>query len=728
MIQVCHFIPGRLRVKVSRINHNQVLADDLAGWLKQSALIKSVEARPKSGSVIICFHPQTTGRKELLNLLQDWPAFLEKRAADKALPVASACGMKCRPCRPGEKPVSFVRRIVGVAVLSCYVIYVIVKKVFFKSPFSESTFSLTSAVAIVGAWPLFKQAWIDFTAGCHKSLLPFLAATCVLAIILGEAMTALEVIWILRVGMLLEDYVARRSHAAIREILQLAAKNTFILVNGVEVEIPADQVSLGDTVVCHTGEKIPVDGSVIKGAAMVDESSITGRAEAEERREDDKVFAGTIVQQGVIFINAEKVGDDTYLCRILHMVEDSLDNRAPAEGRADVLAARLMRLGVFAVGGTFLLTFDPMRAFTVMLVLACPCATVLAASTAVSAALANAAKNYILIKGGLYLEQIGEADSFCFDKTGTLTSDVPHLVEIIPRTYNQEPDNILSLAASAEAHNQHPMARALLSAAEERGIEPEAHAVCDFILGRGVRATVGNDQVLVGNERLMNEENVNIQYFKNRTVEQINRGHTVIYVVKNNKVQGVIVVANIIRPKTKDVLDWLRKDGVNELHLVTGDTEPVGRAMAEALDFHHYQADLLPEGKAEYLERLEKSGKQTVMIGDGINDALALAKASIGVAMGAGGAEVAIEAADIALVDSDLERLVRLRQLSRQTLAVIEQNYLLAMTTNVGGVFLGALGMLSPIMAGGLHVVHTLGILANSSRLLNWKAPGLEKE
>ena len=728
MTKVCHFIPGRMRVKVAFIRKNNVRAESLARWLNGSELIKTAEARPSSGSVILYFKSGAT-KKDLLDLLAGWPNnSTAENDAPEELANAPACGMECRNCRPDRRPATLFRQIIGVGLLTGYVVYVFVRDVFFKSPVSESALSLTSLVATVGAWPLLKHAWADLRDGRHKSLFPFLAGTCFLAIFLGEALTALEVIWILRIGMLLEDYVARRSHKAIREIMHLAAKNTYIMVEDVEVEIPVDKVKVDDIVVCHTGEKIPIDGTVVKGGTLVDESPITGRSEPEERRTGDPIFAGTIVQQGVIFIKAEKVGDATYLCRILHMVENSLDNRSPAESRADILANRLMRIGAITVVGTFLITFDPMRAFTVLLVLACPCATVLAASTAVAASLANAAKNHILVKGGLYLEQIGEADCFCFDKTGTLTSDIPYLVDITPRTHNQDPDSILSLAAAAEAHYQHPMAKAIVSAAKEKGIEPPAHAVCDFVLGRGVRAEIDDDLILVGNQRLMQEEGVNFAYFKKRAQEQINKGNTVIYVAKNKRLQGLISVANTIRPGAGDVLDWLRKDGVSDLHLVTGDTEPVGRAMAEAFDFNEYRAELLPEGKAEYLAKLETAGKRTVMVGDGVNDALALTKASIGVAMGAGGAEVAIEAADIALVDSDLERIIRLRQLSRQTLAVIEQNHLLAMTTNVGGVFFGVAGLLTPLMAGALHVVHTLGILVNSSRLLSWQAPGLDQK
>ncbi|MBN2231390.1 MAG: cation-translocating P-type ATPase [Deltaproteobacteria bacterium] len=744
-VKICHFTPGRMRVRVPSWRHRAYRAGELARWLGTAAFIDRVEVRPASGSVIVHCRP-TVSRHALRGLVLGWrPGPLPAPAAGTATAAAAAgspcrlhpvtapevserhgaCRLDCRNCRPDRRPESLFSQVAGVALLTGYVVGVFIRETFFGVVVSGAAVSVTAAVVLAGALPLFRHAWADLKSGRHASLFPFLAGTCALAVLLGEALTALEVVWILRIGMLLEDYVARRSHRAIREIVTLAAKNTFILVDGVEVEIPVEQVAAGNVVVCHTGEKIPVDGQVVRGEALVDESPITGRAVPEEKCAGSRTFAGTIVSHGVLFIRAERVGDDTYLCRVLHLVEESLDNRAPAETRADVLANRLMRIGAITVAGTWLLTWSARRAFTVLLVLACPCATVLAASTAVAAALANAARNHILVKGGLYLEQIGTADCFCFDKTGTLTADSPRLVDIFPRTPRQNPDRILELAAAAEMHNQHPLARALLAAARERGLEPPAHAVCEFVLGRGVRAQVGDDIILVGNENLMHDEGVDCTYYRNTARAQIECGNTLVYVARNNRLQGLIAIANTVRPGAEAVLRWLRRDGVEHLYLVTGDHEPVAREMSARFGFDDHHSELLPEDKADYIDQLQRDGRRTVMVGDGVNDALALTRAGIGIAMGAGGAEVAIEAADIALVDSDLERLVRLRQLSRQTLAVIEQNHLLAMSTNVGGVIFGAAGLLTPLMAGALHIVHTLGILVNSTRLLGWEAPGL---
>lgn len=723
-IAIRHAVQGRLRFKIKEILYAYERAVSLEKWLAQKKGIVQIEVRAHSGSVIVFYNHREISSAQLPDLLLQALAACPKSAFSQSSRMPAVCTADCAKCRPFEKTKkkhSLFNSVLGIVGLTVFVVYTIVRRVVFKSPVAQGIFSLTAAVSLMAAMPLFRHAIQDMRHGRHKSLFPFLACSILLGIALGEAMTALEVIWILRLGMLLEDHVAEQSRKAIREILKIAEKDTYIFVDGIEVRIRADAVQPGDTVVVHTGEKIPVDGPIIRGEAIIDESHITGRAEPEMRKEKDLVFAGTIVQKGVIFILAEKVGDDTYLCRILQLVEDSLENRAPAEQQADILAERLFRIGSLATVGTLLITLNPFRAFTVMLVMACPCATVLAASTAVSAAIANAAKNHILVKGGRYLELVGKADSFCFDKTGTLTTDVPRVSEIVSFLPDKTGDDILELAAVAEIHNEHPLAKAVMKEAAVRGIKPRAHVTCEFAMGLGVSAQVNGSKIMVGNSRFMEQGGMDTAFFAKDAENLVRRGQTLMYVAENQTIQGIISIGNTLRPNARCVIDHLRKDGVKNLHLITGDTGPVAKHLAEDLEFDDYRADLMPEDKAAHMDMLESSGSRVVMVGDGVNDALALSRASVGIAMGAGGADVAIEAADIALTDSDLKRLVTLRQLSRQTLRVIDQNYYLATGTNVFGMVFGAMGLLTPLMGGMLHIVHTLGILANSGRLLDWK-------
>jgi cation-transporting P-type ATPase C len=711
---ICHAIHGRVRVKVKAGRVSEDQAQALTGWLATQGEVREVQVHPLSRSIILYYDPRTTSPRVVLDLvdraltllptfLTDWP----RGATNLAAPGVLWSGLL---------------RVIG---LTAFLGYHLVRSVLFASPLSPGIITLG---AVLGGLPLLRDALRDLIQGRIIALNPFLASACVLAIATGESLTALEVVWVREIGDTLEKYVADRSRRAIREILEVSARNTCVWVDGMEVETPVDRVQRGDVVVVHPAEKIPVDGEIVQGESLVDESQITGRAEPEFRRAGDAVFAGTILQQGKLYISADKVGEQTYLSQVLALVEQSLANRSPAEKRADVLAARLTRLGLIATVTTFLVTRDLATAIAVQLVMACPCATVLAASTAVTAALTNAAQHLVLIKGGLYLERLKETDCICFDKTGTLTTDVPEVSEITTRSPTLKPERVLGLAAAAEAHNPHPLARALVEAARDADRITAPSAAPEIVLGRGVRAQMDGDLLVVGNLPFMQEENIDTRYFRGRTARMADTGQSVIYVAKNGKVQGVIGISYRVRPEVAAVLAGLRRAGIREMHLVSGDTEAVVRALAGRFNFEGSTGVLRPADKSRYVEELVAAGRQVAVVGDGVNDALALSRAQVGVAMGAGGAEAAIAAADIALADSDLSRLLFVRRLSRQTLRVMEQNYWLAVSTDLFGALLVIAGRLGPLMAGAIHVVHTLGIFLNSSRLLGWQPPQEKSE
>lgn len=682
--------------------------------------VQTAETRFHSGSVIVSYDSDAVDVRFLLGQI------IEQILRPKAYPATpqslEAASQYCTSCGDPEET-AYRKKARRVLWLSGVVAYAAVRMWIFHLPLVQAPLSLISVAAFFGTVPLIQETAQDILEKKKVTVTPFLAAGAIATIAMGEPFSALQIIWIYNVAELTEEFVAQRSRKAIRSILEVAPVSAFILLDGMEVETPVADLRPGDVVVVHTGEKIPVDGVVQDGEADVDESSINGRAETVLRALGDQVHAGTIISQGILFIRTEKTGADTYLAHIMQMVEDSLQNKAPMELKADELAGRLMKIGLAATALTFALTLDPMRALTVMLVMSCPCATVLAASSAVTAAMANAAKHQILIKGGLYLEAVGKTDTYCFDKTGTITTELPEIVSIFGRTPTLTEDKILAMAATAESHNQHPMAKAILAEATARNLSPDRHAVCEFKAGRGVFCTIGGDAVvIVGNRQFMEEHEIDISWFEKKAALLKQAGNTVVYVAKNGGVQGIIGIASPVRPEAVRVLHNLRRDGVRCMHLVTGDNEEVAQSLLNVFPFDACRASLMPEEKAQWIEEL-KRGSAVVMVGDGVNDALALAQADVGIAMGAGGAEVAMEAADIALADSNLEGLVLVRNLSHKCMQVIEQNHYFAVSTDLMGAALGMLGVLSPVMAGLIHVAHTGGILINSSRLLKWEPP-----
>lgn len=716
-IRIKQAMSGRMRIKVKSLHHKKQPSMWMGEHLKKIDGVNKVETRPVIGSIIIFFNPeQTTIRSLLAEVIEQ---ILHPSAYPEPPKLSANNGMTC-DC-PTE--ISWPKKKWRVVWLSGFMLYAAVRMFIFKLPLLQSPFSLLGIIALLGTAPLVRESLKELFTEDTITVKPFLAAGSLVTIAMGQAFSALQIIWIYNVAELTENYVARRSHQAIRNILEVAPAHAFVMVDGMEVETKVSDIRPGDIVAVHTGEKIPVDGVVQDGEALVDEASINGRSEAVLHQRGDSVYAGTILSQGILFIRTEKTGEDTYLAHIVQMVEDSMANKAPMEQKADQLAKRLMKIGLAATALTLLLTLDPLRALTVMLVMSCPCATVLAASSAVTASMANAAKDSILIKGGLYLETIGTADVYCFDKTGTLTMEMPEIISITGRTPSLTEDKILSMAATAESHNQHPMAKAILAEAAARNLTPEPHAVCEFKAGRGVLCTVGGEAtILVGNNQFMAEHEVDISWFDKKAKIQKDMGNTVVYVAKNGKIQGLLGVANPVRPEAVQILDYLKNDGVEKMYLVTGDTEDVAMTLMNVFPFDDCRASLMPEEKAAWVDELKKHNS-VVMVGDGVNDALALAHADIGIAMGAGGAEVALEAADIALADSNLEGLMKVRNLSHQTMRVIDQNHYMAVSTDLIGTALAMLGLLSPIMAGMIHILHTGGILLNSSRLLSWQPP-----
>jgi len=740
-LAIQHGIPGRVRLGGSVLRRNPALGGELESCLGQLPGVFGLRLNLACGSVVVAYDAELQDQDRLLQeALACLRAQLRPPLPGQPLCASELCGPAvpdsaalcscgsgacpgracastrtgCDPLRPALRHFTAVSAVMGVVLYRRFVLGLAV---------GTTLTSPLGIAALLAALPLLRKAARQIKKR-RVTLESFLGAGCVAAVAAGEALTAFEILWVQSGADLLSAWITERSRRSIAGILRLSAHHTFILVDGVEVEAEVDSLRPGDVVVLHTGEKVCVDGEIVLGEALLDESPITGRPDRVLRAQGDRVLAGTFVREGVINVRACEVGDRTYLSRILRQVEDAIERRAPIEGVADRLAARLVRLGFMATGGTLILTGSLWRAFTVMLVMACPCATILAASTAISAAMAAAAQRGILIKGGRYLEEAGSLDTVCFDKTGTLTTMEPELCRILPLSPHLDgEDELLRLALSVEAHSHHPLAQAVKAEAARRGVSARPHHVCEYFLGMGMRAEVDGAELLLGNRRLMERYGVRLGHSLEKARSWRERGLTVLTMARDGEVLGLFAFDNSIRPESREVISRLRAAGVRRMVLVTGDELGAARVLSERLGLDEVHAGLMPEHKADIVRRLRAEGCRVLMVGDGINDALALAEADVGVAMGVGSSEAALEAADIALVGDDLSGLTTVRDLSRRTLGVVRQNFWIATGSNLGGAALGAAGLLSPVAAGLLHIVHTGGVLANSSRLLRLK-PG----
>lgn len=704
-----HEFPGYIRFGISAMKH-RVLGADLQSTFFALSGVNEIKINPVCNSLLLRYNTDTVSREDLIERLEDY-------LAEHATLVAkdSCCDVIQTPS-PVKKE---LKRFAGITAVT---LGIFVRQSVLGLKVSQSLLSPIGLLTLGLSAPVIMRGMKSIQ---HKrpNMDSFLAGGIAASLVGGEALTALEILWINAGADTLSTWIKDRSRKHISEIVEIASPHAFVIKDGVEVECEVSQLNVGDIVALHTGEKISIDGTVVWGEGVVNEAPITGHQELQYKQEGGQVFAGTFVQQGVIHVAVDSVGDHTYLARIMAQVEDELAHRSPIEGVADRLAERVLKLGVLSTGVTYLLTGSFMRAYTVLLVMACPCATVLAASTAISSAMNAAARKRILIKGGRYLEEIGKCKTAFFDKTGTLTTTMPHLVDVALLDGVTQ-SQLVQLAVSAEAHNDHPLAQAILAEAQALGVFPMPHKIDhtgDYHVGMGMRAVLDKCEILVGNRKLLERYDVPVSLTESLEAQLTDfkdRGLTVLYVCKDGKLQGLLGFEATLRPEVKEVFEALRDAGVERLVLLTGDEAATAQTLAKHLGMDAYHASLMPEDKGVIIDAERQQNHPVVMIGDGINDALALAQADVGVAFGTDGSQVAIEAADIALVKADLTGLVQVYHLSQKTLTVVNENFWIATGSNMVGVILGALGILTPVTAGLVHIGHSLGVLANSARLL----------
>ena len=703
-----------MRVKIPWLRGRLAMVPVLEKHLASEPHVKSTSIRPITGSVVIHYDDHAVGAPAILSRLQKIMTKLNPDDFSGPLSIDQS------DLPRGQFDTSRLLRrgILSVLALSVFTLFYLWRQFVRKAPL-PSSWLVTGT--LIGGSNLFYRAFSDLSRQRLLTANTFLSAATVLALATGEVVAALEVIWIQELGQLLEDYIQDRSRRSIRRLFLQSSPSAFVIQDGIEVETPITRIQVGDILSVRAPELIPVDGEVVQGQAQVDEAHITGRAEPELRSQGDKVFAGTTLQQGQLQIKAQQVGDATYLAQVGRMVEESLARRTQIEKQADKLASRLALLGVGAGAATFLITGNVVKTLAVELAMASPCATVLAASTAVTAALANAAKNRILIKGGPYLESFASIDCICFDKTGTLTDNLPVVKEVIPLNDVITPGRILGIAAAAQQHNTHPIARSLAQSVPRKDWPVGNVVMSETILGRGVKAQFGQDYFIVGNSALMQNEGVSIDNLKTMAKGLAGEGCSIVYVAQNGQALGVIGFKYDIKPNVALFMAQLRREGITSLHLISGDAQSVVAQTAKDLNLIHLRGDMMPEDKAAYVAGLVARGQKVAVVGDGINDAPALAQANIGIAIGAGGAQAAIEAADIALMDRELDRILFIRHLSRQTLRITAQNHWFAVATDLISAILAMTGIFSPLLSGGAHIFHTMAICGNSSRLLSFR-------
>ncbi|MFQ5569619.1 MAG: heavy metal translocating P-type ATPase [Rhodothermales bacterium] len=533
------------------------------------------------------------------------------------------------------------------------------------------------------------------------------------ALVAGEWATAAVVVFFMRVGDYAEHFTTERARESVRSLTRMAPKTARVERNGEEQEVLAEEVQPDDVVIVRPGEQIPVDGDVLAGQATINQATITGESMPIEAAPGARVYAATIAELGALRIRATAVGRDTTFGRVIRMVEEAEAHRGDVQRMADRFSAYYLPVVALVATMTFVLRQDVMATVAV-LVVACSCAFALATPVAILASVGAAARRGLLIKGGKYLELLARADIVLLDKTGTLTLGQPRITNIVSLNGLSE-DELLTLAASAERYSEHPLAGAVRQAARDRGlpsVEPDAF---EAVPGQGIRAYIDGRQVAVGSARLA------VQAAQKGSARRLeNEGKTLLFVDVDGEAAGVLAAADTERAEVPEALTALRRHGIGHIELLTGDNEQTAAALANRLRLR-YRADLLPEDKIEIVRQYQAEGHTVVMIGDGVNDAPALAQADVGIAMGAAGTDVAIEAAHVALMRDDWRLVPDLFDITRCTMQVVKLNIGFTALYNLAGLTLAALGFLPPILAAAAQSLPDLGILANSARLIRQK-------
>ena len=573
------------------------------------------------------------------------------------------------------------------------------------------------AVAL-GLYPLVKTGLLDLIRERKVGTEIFVTVATLVAMFGGETVAGAVLMVIILIAEFIAELNTDRARASIKALIGSVPQ--FALVRGVDGEktVAIAVLKLGDVVLVRPGEKIPIDGRVVGGEGSVNEAPITGESLPKDKVVGAQVFAGTVVESGALDIQTERLGTDTTFARIIALVENAEALQAPVQKLADKVAGWLIPVVFVFVLGVYLLTRD-VRMIVTLLIFTSPAELGLATPLVMIAAIARAAHSGILIKGGLYLETLAKVDVVVFDKTGTLTANRPEVVEVTSLNPSFDESVLLRLAAAADRRSAHPLAKAVVDAAATRAItvpEPESF---EQLQGRGVKAVVEGQWVLVGNAALLSESGVDLDGARE------GGGRTPVHVAVDGRLAGVIFIADTLRPGAKEALIALKSSGVKRVVMLTGDNAATAQVVAAALGIDEVHADLMPEDKVAAIAELQRQRHRVAMVGDGVNDAPALAKADVGIAMGGGGTQAALEAADIALMTDDLNKIVAARAIARRAYRTVQENLFVGVgVVHVLGITAALLGWIGPIQAAILHLGPDILVFVNSVKLLRVRIVG----
>ncbi|WP_338941928.1 heavy metal translocating P-type ATPase [Fusobacterium polymorphum] len=721
--EIVHRLRGRIRIKSKAFKYiGNSLKSEIEKQLLQVRYIENVEISLITGTILIYFEDVSLSDQNLISLIQNTlNSHIFEICKNEKIEKSSKYVIERK--LQEESPKEIVKKILTTAGLLGY-------NLFFKS---KSTVALTGVrrflnyntlATLALAMPVLKNGINSLVKNKRPNADTLSSSAIISSILLGKESAALTIMFLEEVSELLTVYTMEKTRGAIKDMLSVGENYVWKEISEDNVKrVPIEEIQKDDIIVVQTGEKISVDGKIIKGEALIDQSSITGEYMPIKKSIGEDVYAGTIVKNGNISIIAEKVGDDRTVSRIIKLVEDANSNKADIQNYADTFSAQLIPLNFILAGIVYASTRSLTKAMS-MLVIDYSCGIRLSTAVAFSAAINTAAKNGILVKGSNFIEELSKAETVIFDKTGTITEGKPKVqsIEVFDNSISE--NEMIGLAGAAEEQSSHPLATAIMSEIKDRGIEIPKHNKIKTVVSRGVETKVGKGKeaktIRVGSKKYMLENNIDLTLATEAERGIISRSEIGLYVAQDEKIIGLIGVSDPPRENIKKAINRLRNYGVDDIVLLTGDLRQQAETIASRMSIDRYESELLPEDKAKNILKFQSKGSNVIMIGDGVNDAPALSYANVGVALGSTRTDVAMEAADITITQDNPLLVPGVIGLSKSTVKTIKENFAMVIGLNTFALVLGATGILAPIYASVLHNSTTILVVMNSLKLLKY--------
>ncbi len=711
---VLHSLPGRIRIGFAALRYLDVYKEEIENRLMSDYAVLAARVTPLSENVLIYFDEKKSNAKEILEIVESAISSYSTVAYKSEREHASSQTVQER--RLQEEPIGEMLRRIGINALT--LIFSFLRKPAPPATFFAKFTNLNALTALSLSRPIFMSGLNALRIHRRPNADTLSAAAIIASLLSGKSSSSLTIILLADIAELLTAYTMERTRSAIKDMMALEDQHAWkVDEKGKKTRVPLSDILPNDTIAVHTGDKVPVDGVVQTGEASIDQASLTGEFMPVVKSRNEVIYAGSTVKSGSLTIMAQRVGDDRAISRIVHMVEEAQSRKAPIQAYADRFSAQFIPVNFVLSLIVYFITKSATRALN-MLIIDYSCGVRLSTATAFAAAICRATSQGVLVKGGNFIELLNDADTLILDKTGTITEGRPKVVSVYPSNGNYETKDIVQLAAACEETANHPIALAILGKAREMGWQIPQHSRSNVIVGKGVEATVKRQKIRVGSAAFMKECGIS-NAISDSTIQMMHqKGENVVYVARGKILMGVIGIQDRLREDMKKTLNRLRRYGYDDIILLTGDVEEHANLMASKMALDGYKAQVLPEDKADMVLRMQAKGNKVIMIGDGVNDAPALAYSDVGIALGRGSTEISIETSDIAINNDNPLLLTGIIGLSKKTMEIVKQNFATAIGVNTVGLILASMGILPVFWAAVLHNATTIVVVMNSGRIL----------